>query len=79
MGPQEMTLPFTVNPADTVLFRRVGYKKNANPVSVFSQFIIFPVDSVELNNPKDSVNWIKSTDKKGKPQFIFDLNKNSKK
>lgn len=75
MGTHEMTLPFTVYPNDTVLFRSVGYRKDANPINVFSQFVIFPVEGVELNNPKDSSNWIKSIDSKGKPQFIFDVNK----
>lgn len=75
MGQYEMSLPFTINPNDTVLFRRVGYREGANPVNVFSEFIIFPVDGIELNNPKDSVNWIKSQDIKGNPQFIFDVNK----
>lgn len=75
MGPYEMTLPFTVNSGDTVLFRRNGFRKNANPTAVYSKFIIFPVDNVNLNNPKDSTNWIKSLDIKGKPQYIFDLNK----
>ncbi len=41
MGPHEMTLPFTVNPNDTVLFRSVGFRTDANPVNVFSKFIIF--------------------------------------
>ena len=75
MGPMKMTLPFTVLPNDSVLARRVGYRKGANPTAWFTEFTIFPTDSVEFNNPKESINWIKSLNPTGKPQYIFNITK----
>jgi hypothetical protein len=75
MGPMEMTLPFTVLPYDSVLARRVGFRKDAKPTAWFTDFTVFPIDSVELNNPNDTTNWIKSYDQKGKPQYIFNITK----
>ena len=75
MGSMEMTLPFTVLPKDSVLARRVGFRKDANPTAWFTNFTVFPADSVELNNPNDTINWIKSYNQKGKPQYIFNIAK----
>ncbi len=73
MGPFEMTLPFTVLPNDSVLARRVNLRKDILPNRWFTQFIIFPVDSIVLNNPNNSENWIKSTDTKGKLIYTFNI------
>ena len=40
MGPFEMTLPFMVLPQDSVLARRVNFKKDALPNHWFSQFLM---------------------------------------
>lgn len=77
MGPYKMTLPFTIEPNDSVLFRQVGFHKNGNPARVFSEINFFPLDP-KTNNPSDSTNWIKSLDQKGKPKynfFIYPVNK----
>lgn len=70
MGPFEMSLPFTVEPGDSVLFRQVGFRKNANPVNVFKE-INFLKSDTHYNNPKDSSNWHKTYDKQGRPQYTF--------
>lgn len=75
MGQFEMTLPFTVLPNDSVLARKVGLRKDAEPTAWFTQFIIFPTDSLILNDPKNSANWIKSVDAKGRPVYTFILTK----
>jgi hypothetical protein len=75
MGQFEMTLPFTALPNDTVLARKAKFRKDVLPNQWFTQFVIFPVDSVVLNNPNISTNWIKSTDAKGKPVYIFNIAK----
>jgi len=75
MGQFEMTLPFTVLPKDSVLARRANFKKDILPNQWFTQFIIFPVDSIVLNNPNSSENWIKSTDTKGKLIYTFSIAK----
>lgn len=75
MGQFEMTLPFTVLPNDSVLARRGKFKRDASPNKWFTVFILFPVDSVALNNPNLSQNWIKSTDSKGKPIYTFNVAK----
>ena len=70
-----MTLPFTVLPNDSVLARRAKFRKDVLPNEWFTQFIIFPVDSVVLNDPNISTNWIKSTDAKGKLIYSFSIAK----
>jgi hypothetical protein len=73
MGAFEMMLPFTVLPKDSVIARRAKFRKNISPNEWFMQFIIFPVDSVLLNDPKIPSNWIKSTDPKGRIVYSFNL------
>ncbi len=68
-----MTLPFTVLPKDSVLARKVQLRKDASPTAWFTQFILFPVDSVKLNDPNDANNWIKSADAKGNQIYIFNV------
>lgn len=75
MGQFEMTLPFTILPKDSVLARRAKFRKDVLPNQWFTQFIIFPVDSVVLNDPNISINWIKSTDAKGKLIYTFNIAK----
>lgn len=75
MGQFEMTLPFAVAPHDSTLARRVGFHKDAVPTAWFRTFVIFPTDSVLLNDPNDDGNWIKSSDEKGKPVYTFTLTK----
>lgn len=72
-GPFEMTVPFTVLPGDSVLARQVHLKKDAPPSVWFTSFIIFPVDSVVLNEPKKDENWIRYTDAKGKTVYTFNI------
>jgi hypothetical protein len=75
MGAFNMTLPFTVLPNDSVIARKASFRKDILPTQWFTQFIIFPVDSVLLNDPNDPDNWIKSTDAKGKPVYKFNIAK----
>ncbi len=75
MGQFEMTLPFTVLPNDSVLARRAKFRKDLSPNEWFTQFIIFPIDNVRLNDPKVSINWIKSADPKGRPIYTFNIAK----
>ena len=75
MGSFIMTLPFTILPNDSVLARKVQLRKDAQPTAWFTQFILFPVDSIKLNDPNDANNWIKSTDAKGKQIYIFNVAK----
>ena len=73
MGSFEMTLPFAVPPNDSVLARQVNFKKDAEPTAWFTKFTIFPSDSINFNDPNNSMNWIKSTDQKGRPVYIFKM------
>lgn len=75
MGPFVVTQPFTVLPQDSVLARYVKLRKDAPPTAWFTEFIIFPADSVKLNDPKDAGNWVKTIDAKGKPVYTFNLAK----
>ena len=75
MGSFIMTLPFTVLPNDSVLARKVQLRKDVPPTAWFTQFILFPVDSVKLNDPNDANNQIKSTDAKGKQVYTFNVTK----
>lgn len=73
MGAYQMTLPFTVLPQDSVLARRVNFKNGASPNQWFTQFIIFPVEGVILNNPNNPQNWIMSKNSQGKITYTFNL------
>jgi hypothetical protein len=75
MGAFEMTLPFTVLPKDSVLARRGKFINTIKPTDWFTDFVIFPVDSLPMNDPKILSNWVKSTDSKGNPIFIFNISK----
>lgn len=75
MGPYEMTLPFSVPPNDSIIARKVGFRKDAQPTAWFKTFIIFPVDSISFNDPNIDENWIKSTDEEGRTVYTFTLTK----
>jgi hypothetical protein len=75
MGPYEMTLPFAVPAQDSVVARKVEFRQDAIPTAWFTEFIIFPSDSVAFNDPKNPENWVKSTDEKGKTVYTFTMTK----
>ncbi len=58
-----------------VLARIVGLKKDASPTAWFYNFIIFPVDSLVLNDPGIPGNWKKEIDEKGNIKYVFNLSK----
>lgn len=70
-GPFEMTVPFTVQPQDSVLARQVGFRKDVAPKQWFVRFRISPVEGVQINDPYRSENWKKGIDSKGKPIYTF--------
>ena len=72
-GPFAMTVPFTVNPQDSVLARQVGFRKDAEPNAWFREFSISPAEGVKTNNPYQPENWKKGTDSKGKPTYTFTI------
>jgi hypothetical protein len=74
-GCQEYKNSFTVKAKDSILGRNIYFKKNSEkPQSWFSSFEIFPVDGVEMNNPKLPENWKKSNNDKFQI-YTFTLNK----
>lgn len=73
MGPFEMTNAFTVQPKDSVLARQVGFKKDAEPQKWFTNFTIFPVDSIKISDPNKSKNWKKWINTKGRPCYTFTI------
>ncbi|HNR19471.1 MAG TPA: hypothetical protein PKN75_05005 [Bacteroidia bacterium] len=75
MGPFEMTLPFVVYPHDSVLARRINFRKDASPTSWFTKFTIFQADRLSFNDPKNKENWIKTSDEKGRPIYTFTMTK----
>src|SRR5690606_23860849 len=61
MRRYEVKNNFQVKPNDSILITRTSFKKNfENPQYMFSTFNIFPSDNIELNDPKNAKNWIKS-------------------
>lgn len=73
IGQHEMTVPFTVNPRDSILVRQVGFKKDAKPNEWFVRFRISPTEGVEIHDPRKPGNWKKGSDRKGKPTFTFTI------
>ncbi len=70
-APYLVTVPFTIQPHDSVLARYVGAKENTKtPQSWFKKFIIQPVDGVKINDPNLPENWKKYFDKDG-PFYTF--------
>lgn len=72
-GPNVLSKPFAVLPKDSVLARVVKLRKDLPPTAWFTEFIVFPKDSVTRNDPKNADNWIKTTDAKGRPVYTFNL------
>ncbi|WP_156877252.1 hypothetical protein [Salinimicrobium terrae] len=70
-GPFTMSVPFTVNPQDSVLARQVGFRKDARPNTWFREFRISPLDGVKTNNPYKPENWKQGNDSKGKTTYTF--------
>jgi len=68
--PHIMDLFFTIEPADSVLFRQSTFSKQGNPAKIFKEIKFVPLEK-RMNNPTDSANWIKSNDAKGKPKYNF--------
>lgn len=77
-GRQILKNTFTVNPNDSIIARQTYFKKDSEtPQNWFVEFNIFPVDNIEMNDPKNPENWIKSTIN-NTPVYIFTLNKELK-
>ena len=74
-GCQEYKNAFTIKAKDSIIARQTIFKKDSEkPQSWFSSFEIFPIDGVEMNNPKLPENWKKSN--KDKFQiYTFTINK----
>ena len=76
-GPQEVSLPFTVYPNDSVLARRISFRKDSEkPQKWFHKFIIHPVEGIRMNDPNLPENWIKYNTNDN-PVYVFTLNKNA--
>ena len=70
------SLPFTVYANDSVLARRISFRKDGeNPQKWFYKFIIYPVEGIQMNDLNLSKNWIKYN-MNNNPIYIFTLNKN---
>ncbi len=69
----DMTVPFTVQPKDSVLARQVEFRKDAEPQKWFTKFTIFPVDGVKISDPNKPENWKKWMNSKGKPYYTFTI------
>ena len=73
--PYTVTISFDVNPNDSVLARKTGFKKDGTaPQSWFESFVITQVEGIEMNNPELSENWVKYNIDKI-PTYVFTLNK----
>lgn len=71
-GPYEVTVPFTVQPKDSVLARKTMFKKDGeNPQNWFTKFTIFPVDGVKINDPYKAENWKKWINNENRPCYTF--------
>ena len=51
-GPYDINQSFTVKPNDSVLARKVSMRNDVSPEKWFTQFNIFPTDSLEFNDQK---------------------------
>jgi len=71
-GPYEVTVPFTVQPKDSVLARKAMFKKDGeNPQNWFTKFTIFPVDGIKINDPNKAENWGKWNNNENRPCYTF--------
>ena len=73
MGPYLLNVPFAIKPNDSVLARKVKMRSDLSPENWFEKFEIFPTDSLEYNDPKQSQNWIKTIGKDGNPIYTFKI------
>lgn len=74
LGSYPYNQSFDVAPRDSILARRIGFKKNGgSPQSWFTAFDIAPVAETEFNDPTASGNWKRYSDAKGKPFYTFQL------
>ena len=73
LGPHEVSESFTVYPSDSVLARRVKWMKENK--KWFTDFTIYPIEGVQMNDPNLPENWIKHH-KNGLPIYVFTLNNN---
>jgi hypothetical protein len=75
MGAQTINNSFTIKPKDSIIVRQTYFKRDGeNPQNWCQEFKIFPVDGVEMNDPKNAQNWIKSS-KDNTPIYTFTINK----
>lgn len=75
MVPQVIDNFFIVKPKDSIIVRQTYFKRDGeNPQNWFQEFKIFPIDGIELNDPKKAENWIKSSNN-NVPIYIFTINK----
>lgn len=75
MGPQIIDNSFTVKPKDSIIVRQTYFKRDGeNPQNWFQEFKIFPVEGIDLNDPKKAENWVKSS-KDNIPIYTFTINK----
>lgn len=72
-GPYDVNQNFIIKPKDSVLARKVSMKKDVSPEKWFTQFNIFPTDSLEFNDPKDPQNWLKSYSNDGQLIYVFNI------
>lgn len=74
MGRQIIDNSFTVKPKDSIIVRQTYFKRDADsPQNWFQEFEIFPVDGIEMNDPKNAQNWVKSS-KDNIPIYTFTIN-----
>lgn len=74
-GPHVITNSFTVKPNDSIIARQTYFKRDGeNPQNWFTEFSVFPVEGIELNDPNVRENWKKSS-KDNVPTYTFTLNK----
>jgi hypothetical protein len=71
--PYNVKQSFTVRPNDSVLTRRASMRNDLGPERWFTQFNIFPTDSLEFNDPRNPQNWVKTIGQDGKPVYTFTI------
>lgn len=70
-GPQVLSRPFVTKPGDVIELGAANYNQEM-PISHLFNYNISGNEE-NLNDPMDISNWIKTTDKKGKPMYILYL------
>ena len=72
-GYFDMTVPHTVQGKDSILVRKVEFNKYVEPQKWFTNFKIFPVGLVKMNDPNKPGNWKKWMNSRGKPCYTFTI------